>query len=123
MSSSLIDKSLEESQKLLWVSRKGSLMQPLSTIKRKQSLDSFASLIKDSALDIELVAPINKNFIEFEEKKGDIIRTHPENRSNLFANEDILIVDRSPSTLLDINDNIYRKGKVIFSLFRKIKTI
>lgn len=109
MSSSLIDKSLEESQKLLWVSRKGSLMQPLSTIKRKQSLDSFASLIKDSALDIELVAPNNKNLIEFEEKKGDINRIHPENRSNLFANEDILIVDRSPSTLLDINDNIYRK--------------
>lgn len=114
MSSALIDKSLEESQKLMWISRKGSMIQPRSTIKRKQSLDSFASLIKDSALDIELVAPINKKFMEFEEKKGDIYSSHQENRSNIFANEDILMVDRSPSILLDINDNIYRKGKVIF---------
>lgn len=102
MTSPNLPKSLDDSSNILWMSRNASLIRrPSFYIQRKQSLDSFSNLIRASA-DIELALRNSEN----EEEKGDF----KHNNYDSFIDEMDFI--RSPSALLDISDNIYRKGKV-----------
>ena len=112
---SFIAKSIDESDNLFWMSRNASLLKPPSTsFKRKKSLDSFMNIFKPSDA-IELAFQnIEKSFEEVKDELFDENQKFHQNHSLkatlIGANLDI---DRSPSVFLDINDNIYRKGKVI----------
>lgn len=106
MTSSFLTKSLDESSNFLWISRNNSISRrPSFFMKRKQSLDSFSTQIRFS-VDIELTFRNKGDIREFEEKK---IHNSQNNYDNFIDEVEIM---RSPSALLDINDNIYRKGKV-----------
>lgn len=97
---------LEESDNLHWVSRNSSILKPLSTaLRRKQSFDSLAKLFNKTPLYIELALQDNEELKENE----DILSF---SKKGVFLNEEDMDINRSPSVLLEIGDNIYRKSKV-----------
>jgi len=117
MTPSFAYNSLDESDNLLWMSKNTSVIRMASNqIKRKGSFDSFCEMIKSSTPGIELVLQKNPDvFKEFEEeKKEEGFRNSELMSKDQFFKDDNTEIDRSPSILLDISDNIYRKGKVCF---------
>lgn len=117
MSNPLHSKSLEESQSLQWLSKNASFMRNTTgNLKRRGSFDSFRETIRSpSSLGIEMMQPDVHREVEEEIKVESPFRT--EFHSNAFLKDGReMDVMRSPSTLLDLSDNIYRKGKVLIRI-------
>lgn len=112
MTPSFAYRALDESDNLLWVSKNPSIVRPNSpNFKRKGSFDSFCDMIKTSSPGIELV--LQKNAENEEESKEQFFQSVEfGSKENGLKEEENFDIERSPSMLLDIGDNIYRKGKV-----------
>lgn len=117
MTPSFAYRALDESDNLLWVSKNPSIVRPNSpTFKRKGSFDSFCDMIKTSSPGIELV--LRNNPENEEESKEQLFQSvEIGSKEHRLKEEENLDMERSPSMLLDIGDNIYRKGKVNFFFY------
>ena len=111
MTPSFAYRALDESDNLLWVSKNPSMVRNSPNFKRKGSFDSFCEMIKSSSPGIELV--LQKNPENEEESKEQFFQSvEIGSKEHCLKEEENLDMERSPSMLLDIGDNICRKGKV-----------